>query len=103
MSPSNYIPGVRRRQTTPLYDTYVHALGAQAADIVMFGHTAGTDGINITNMTKAYELPGTDAFMVQALRIVPIGVTLADWTLLVKGMIVRLIRGRAVELEAGLE
>lgn len=101
--PQNYIPGVRRRQYTPLYDTLTLSSGAQSTLITMFGRTAGANGIHITNMTKAYELPGTEAFQLNALRVVPIGVAEADWILLVKGMIVRFIRGRVTELEAGLE
>jgi hypothetical protein len=102
-TPSNYIPGVRRRQSTPLYDTYGHALGAQSPDIGRFANTAAANGINVTNMTRSNQLPGTDSFTLQALRIVPVAVTEADWILLVKGMICRFVRGRAVELEAGLE
>jgi hypothetical protein len=101
--PNNYVPGVRRRQYTPLYDTLVLSSGAQATLLTMFGRTAGGSGINVTNMTKAYELPGTEAFLLNALRVVPLTISEADWILLVKGYIVRFIRGRAVELEAGLE
>ena len=103
MTPSNYVPGIRRRQFTPLYDTYVKAASALPATIQMFGNVAGSAGINITNMKKAYELPGTEKFTLYALRVVPLAITEADWILLIKGYIVRLIRGRVVELEAGLE
>jgi len=103
MAPSNYVPGISRRQLTPLYDTFVNAAGAIGPDIALFARTAAANGINVTNMTRANQLPGTDNFTVQALRIVPVAVTEADWILMLKGFICRLIRGRAVELEAGLE
>jgi hypothetical protein len=102
-TPQNYVENLRRRQVTPLYDTFIHAAGALGPVIQLFTHTAAADGINVTNMVRANQLPGTEAFTMRALRIVPLAVTEADWILILKAYIVRFTRGRAVELEAGLE
>jgi hypothetical protein len=104
VTPSNYIPGVRRRQITPLYDTVtVATTTAFGASKILFGSVAGTAGIQNTNMTKAYELPGTEKFILQAMRIVAVNVAGADLISLATNYCVRFIRGRAVELEAPLE
>lgn len=103
-TPSNYIPGVRRRQFTPLYDTLTIATTtAIGAKRVLFGSTAGASGINNTNMTKAFELPGPEKFVLYAMRVVWIDGAIADLVDLYKNYVVRLIRGRAVELEAPAE
>jgi len=95
---------VRRSQYTPLYDTLVIATTTPVgAEQTMFGRTAGANGINITNMTRAFELPGVEAFIVRALRVVPIGCAMLDIVSLMKNYAVRFIRGRAVELEAPIE
>ena len=100
---SNYVPGVRRRQVTPLYDTLKVVAGAFGTKSVMFGNTAGASSIAVTNMTKAFELPGTEKFTLFALRVVAIDCALADINALYLNKVVRLIRGRAIELEAPVE
>jgi len=101
---SNYVPNVRRAQATPLYDTLVIATTTPVgAEQTMFGRTAGANGIHITNMTRAFELPGIEAFTLRALRVIPIDCALADVVSLMKNYCLRLIRGKAVELEAPIE
>ena len=100
---SNYIPGVRRRQVTPLYDTLTVTAGAFGTKSIMFGHLAGSDGIQVTNMTKAFELPGPECFTVFALRCVLLSCALADVKSLYINKVIRLTRGRAIELEAPVE
>lgn len=103
MTPSNYIPNVRRRQWTPLYDTIVLAAAGTLGPLTeFFGRTASANGINVTNMVKPNELPGTEAFEVHALRVMVLGVA-ADITDMYQNLVVRLYRGRVVELEAPVE
>jgi len=102
--PSNYVPGVRRRQVTPLYDTLTvattTAIGAQK---ILFGSVAGTVGIQNTNMSQAFQLPGTEKFTVAAMRFVVVSSVIADVIGIMTNYVLRLIRGRAVELEAPVE
>jgi hypothetical protein len=101
---ANYVPGVRRRQMTPLYDTLqLPITTATAATIIMFGSVAGTVGINLTNMQKAFELPGVEQFTVAALRVVLLTMAVADQISMMTNYVCRLYRGRAIELEAPIE
>ncbi|MCC7497326.1 MAG: hypothetical protein IT160_07100 [Bryobacterales bacterium] len=101
---NNYVPDVRRAQFTPLYDTFkVAATENVPSKIVMFGSTAGAAGIELTNMTRAFELPHPMKHTVKAVRVVPIGCDAGDVTKLQQNYVLRLIRGNAVELEAPLE
>lgn len=101
--PSNYVPGVQRRQTTPIFDTLLGGAATLASNLTFFGHTAGADGINVTNMTQAFRLAGTEKFTLRAVRLVTLGTLEADVLKMIKGYVLRFWRGRAVELEAGPE
>jgi hypothetical protein len=103
MEPSNYVPNVRRRQWTPLYDTITLAAAGTLGPLTQFfGRTAAGSGIAITNMQQANMLPGVEAFEVHALRVFVLGVT-ADLEDMYQNLVVRFYRGRAVELEAPVE
>jgi hypothetical protein len=102
-APSNYMPNVRRRQWTPLYDTIVLAKDGTLGPLTeFFGRTAAANTIQITNMQRANELPGVEAFEVHALRVFVQGLA-ADVMAMYKNLVVRLYRGRVVELEAPVE
>lgn len=104
MTPSNYVPDVRRRQVTPLYDTIsIPTTTAVGAQRIFFGSLAGTVGRQNTNMTQAFQLPGIEAFKVMALRFVWVDGAVADLVSLSTNYVLQLIRGRAVELEAPIE
>lgn len=103
MFPANYVPGVQRRQTTPIFDTVSGAAGNIGPTVVFFGHTAGVDGINVTNMTQQFRLAGTEKFTLRAIRLVSLGTLEADVLKMYKGFVLRFWRGRAVEVEAGPE
>lgn len=102
-APTNYVPGVRRRQWTPLYDTIVLAAAGTLGPLTeFFTHTVGANGINVTNLAKANELAGTEAFEVHSMRVFVLGIA-ADVTDMYQNLCVRLRRGNAVELEAPVE
>jgi hypothetical protein len=93
-----YVPGKMRTTQTPLYDTYAIALGAAMIPgglLKMFGNVQGLAGVGpqTTNMQQAFQLSGTQRFLVRAMRVLPIGCGLVDWTAFCLGFTVRLIVG----------
>lgn len=98
----NYIPDLLRGQVTPIYDTVSISAAATASVIQFFAHDVASDGRNVTNLVKKNEITGPGNFIVAAMRLVPLGIALADLQKWYENYVLRLIRGSSevAELEA---
>lgn len=106
MNGSVYVQNKQDTVVSPLFDTYaVAAAAAVSAEYDMFGQIRGSSSIgpNTTNMTKAFELPSIEKFVVKSMRAVFVGCALADLISFSKNYVMRLIVGGKTYLEAPAE
>jgi hypothetical protein len=99
------VPNIRDAQQTPLYDTYTLASGQSVPTrVVFFADPEGSNkGSNLTNLKKAYQIPGSEKFTVFGMGFVPIGMDEQDILNFYKNYVARLYVGQKIYLEAPME
>ena len=99
------VPNMRDAQQTPLYDTYQLAASQTVPTRVIFfaEPESATKGPHLTNIKRAYQIPGNEKFTVFGMGFAPIGMDEADILNFYKKYVAKLIVGEKTYLQAPME